>query len=616
MTQGNDGFVKEAGLEEFQQKITDAKNAIAGAAAGQGRADAGVDAMVDVLDQLGAQIGKVKLDTHDVQRYALVTTVGNTIVGTAMGLARASLAFQAGRAAEGAAEVVKAVGASVKLVVLGLKMAGAISSVWGGPIGLLISELMVSLGAGLIEGLGTAQKSLREQLRAELAEFGGREHADRLEGVLDALERVQADLHARPSRSLTWDEVNRIGRFTGPDEVIALGMAEHWLRRETDAEVWTVVFKTYCTVATLSLQNFVVGLAKMRDKEGEAPLPDTAIALEVLGAICTQHQEMLKQFRPKAVSLGTRWFIGTNDNLYCVKQNADSRIGFHDTFAAELAVTEGHERLKGDAEQESARRVWHLGGNGVIYTMMRGEWYALESTEGPYAHFDAVQEPGSGKVFLSALREVEGKEPIVTSRVWNEAIETMPKLEPGSEVLSWMGAGSVSYAGDTRNTWKVARLVGRGDGAVYAIGVSGRVALLQRGKPCEDVTLPAATVEGLAVGRDDLYVFDAVQIWTKPLAQATDPWRSVRDPRKDLALAEGAPITDLCALADGALTAVIDGKIYVFDGQRWSPTDGNTAKRAVGYPVDGWEPFIGLVSAVESIESVRDALKPVPKPAS
>lgn len=577
-----------------QQMVTQAQNALNTAIT---NGNTGLTNLVTGLNtsvtNLATVADKIKIDTHDMQRYAITATLGDAMIGFGTSTASMVRAFIDGRHAEGGGEILKMTGSVVKLAFLGtemVKLASKTAAAWLGPLGILIGDLLIACGAGLIDGLGKPQKTIAEQLRAELAEFGGQEHADRLQGVLDALERIEADFRKRPQGSLSWDEVNRIGRFTGPDEVIWQGMAEAWLGRETKTEVWPVVFEGYSIVAGRFMQNVILGLDKMKKfvqpqaqpnqpAPPPTPTPDLAYALAVIDTICDQHDDMLEKFKPQAARLGVRWFIGSNENLYRADNKGDQKIGFHDTAAKSISLGSDGERL------------WHLGGDKTIYTVKGDDWNKLG---GAVEQFYAVQQPATGKTWIVTINGTR-----VKLRLWDEKLESWPKFEATEDT-------DRSLTGVSR----VNRFVATGGGTVFLLdGTNSPYVLDASGT--RSLPNPGSGLLGVTADDTHLYVFSKSKVWSRPLARLEDAettWTEEAAPdAKDLGLRDGWAYSDVYAGDDGVLAAIIDQKMYLLVDAKWYPTDGNTARQVVTYPVRGWRQFMGLESIVADVKSARDA---------
>lgn len=540
-----------------------------------------VNGLQGTADSISTISDKIKDDTHDMQRYAITATLGDAMIGFGTSTAAMTRAFIDGRNAQGGGEMMKMVGSVFKLAFLGQKLVALASksaAAWLGPLGIMFGDLLIACGAGLIEGLGPQQKTIGEQLREELSEFAGSENADRLQGVLDVLERIGADFKERPQNSLSWDEVNRIGGFTNSDAVIWLGMAESWLGRETKTKIWTTVFESYSVVAGRFLQNLMLGMDRLKKYDADnKPTLDFKEALAVLATICDQHDAMLQVFKPKAAALGVRWFIGSNDNVYRVDNVSDVRVGTHDTFSKWIALGSDGERL------------WSLGGNETIYTYMDGTWGSLD---GKVEMFDAAADVATGKTCIAIMNP---KDTVVNLRWWNEDHAEWPKFE-GSELTLKLPTDAT-----------VSRFVTTGNGVTYLLDTNGHIYVVDGDKGARTVAPPAADLIGLSADDSALYAFSRTSVWSRPRAtieEVTTVWTPLVAPDAAvLGLPDGWAFTSVFAGNDRTVAAVIADRMYVYVDDEWEPTDSNTAKQVVTYPVRGWSEFTGLEALVSAVKS-------------
>ncbi|WP_329045597.1 hypothetical protein OG738_29035 [Amycolatopsis sp. NBC_01488] len=529
---------------------------------------------------------KIKNDTHDMQRYAVTATLGDALLGFGTSTAAMTQAFINGRVVEGGGELMKMVGSVFKVAFLGerlVALASKTAAAWLGPLGVMFGDLLIACGAGLIEGLGPQQKTIGEQLREELASFAGSENADRLQGVLDVLERVGADFKERPKNSLSWDDVNRIGGFTSSDAIIWLGMAESWLGRETQTKIWTTVFESYCVVAGRFLQNLLLGMDRLKKYDADnKPTQDLKEARAVLATICDQHDAMLRAFKPKAAALAVRWFIGGNGNVYRSDNTGSGRVGTHDTFAKRIALGADGERL------------WSLGGNETIYTYSHTDetWSSLD---GKVEMFHAAARVASGTTCIASMKP---KGTVVTLRWWDEKLTGWPKFED-AEVNLRLPAGAT-----------VAQFVTTGEDVVYFLDTSGKIYVADGENGTRGIAVPAADLIGLSADESTLYTFTKSSVWSRARATLEDAdakWTPLAAPNaKELYLPDSWTYKDVFAGNDDTVAAVIVDKMYLYVDGKWAPTDANTARQVVTYPVRGWTEFTGLDALVSAVKSAMD----------
>lgn len=532
------------------------------------------------LRRIGAKASEIKLDTGDIQRYAMADLVGQAIGGTGESIVRMTRAFSADRNYEGAAEVLRMAGAVANLAFFAKDVFGIVNKFgnWAGPIGSIIGELF-GIGVAILEGYGEAAKPVADVLKEVLAEHQGKENLDQLEGVLDSLALSAANLRGRAPNSLTWDQADAVGKLTGSDEIIRLGAAESYLWRQQRSEIWPEVFEIYVLARSMMIQNIVAALRTLSvfDDQGR-PTADLLEAGEVIKELCKQCQSFLHKFSTILVNQGTRWFIGTNDKIYQTKNGKDTRIGSYDTRAKRLAVA-------GDVD-----RIFFLGLNDTIYTTQGG---------------DSRQLPGSGYSDLSVT--------LATTRSYH-----VYAVADGALKYQYFAAPNDPAAQprppvdpDVKLAVKILRLSATTERLYFLDG--DRVLKLWVGQDVRTCSRPSEKLELLSANRSHLYVATPDLLFRKPIGEierADVAWTKL-DWRASLGLSAGAKMTDLFACDDGTLSVVIDQRMYHCveeideHGARrphWSLVDNNTALHVVRTPVRAYELFDALQDVLFSLE--------------
>jgi plastocyanin len=538
------------------------------------------NATEESLRQIGVQAGEIKLDTGDIQRYAMADLVGQAIAGTGESIVRMTRAFSDQRNYDGAAEVLRMAGAVANLAFFAKDVFGIVNkfSNWAGPIGSIIGELF-GIGVAILEGYSESAKPVADVLKEVLAEHQGKENLDQLEGVLDALALSAANLRGRTANSLTWDQANAIGKLTGSDEIIRLGAAESYLWREQRSEIWPEVFEVYVLARSMMIQNIVAALRTLSvfDDQGR-PTADLLEAGEVIKELCKQCQSFLHKFSTILVNHGTRWFVGTNDRIYETKNGKDTAIGTYDTKAKRLVVAGGVDRI------------FFLGFNDTIYTTQGGEGRQLA---------------GSGYSDLSVTLATTRSYHVYA--VANGALKYQYFAAPNDPVAP----PKPPVDPDLKLAVKILRLSATSERLYFLDG--DRALKLCVGQEVRSCSSPGAKLELLSANRSHLYVANPDLLFRKPIGEvelAETAWTTL-DWRASLGLSAGAKMTDLFACDDGTLSVVIDQRMYQYVEEfdehgarkpRWSVVDRNTAHHVVRTPVRGYELFDALQDVLFSLE--------------
>jgi hypothetical protein len=300
----------------------------------------------------------------------------------------------------------------------------------------------------------------------------------------------------------------------------------------------------------------------------------------VLGTICEQHNAMLKEFLPKAVGLGVRWFIGSNENVYRVDNNGSSKVGTYDTTSLSISLGSDGQRL------------WSLGGDKNVYTYIDEAWSTADKG---VDRFSAAQQPGTD---LTNYVRVQGVN--LTQRVWNENAEGGPAFE-GTGVTTQLDVSAY-------------RLLATGGSAVYLIDQQRQLWVFDPGGDAGLVQLatPSSSPDGITADGECLYIYDGAEMWSRLRTGLQDdgvPWVPVTAPAASaLGLGDDWSYADVYSDHDGVLTAVIAKgmKMFAYVDGAWQATDGNTAKQVVTYPVHGWREFLGLAELIRAVDSVKN----------
>ena len=635
-------------IERARRDLTDAKNAteqmIGQGSQGLAPIFSLQKAAITQLDGLS----NIHTSTDDMQRYALTGTVAQALGGAGTSLKRLISAAKNDQPVEVGAEVLNLAGSALRMLFLAEK-----ASAWLGPWGMALGELLNALAAGLIEWNAGPQESIGVQLRNELAEFGGIENIDRLEGVQDSLARIRADLGQREKGSLSWDQVNQIGRFEGPDEVIWLGTAEHWLRRETRTEVWPLMFKTYAHVSARFLENLTLGLRALRKvnpdlpKAEQVPLADLKPAMAVTEEICTQYEDMVATFKPKASMLGRIWFVGSNEDLYWIDPRTQKSSGYQGDFGTKATAI---------ALSSEGRRVWHLGHNHSPYSMTRPhpcdkKYRESESAEPSDQKIHRLKEKVdhlaiAKKTGSAQSHFVTSTEDGIAYRLWDESLPSYPKFAEVDEANRPFADGKPPMVSGEQAKQafdgKISDLAVTGDGVVYFVrgktskqeNKKDKAVRVLRGREVKHVAHensggPEATddemsrmrkIHGIATNSDKLFVYGedkdggALILGKGHQSILSDgvagqgPWEVV--PLDGLPERK-ARVTDLVANDDGVLAAVVNERMYAWCGckkEPWRMFQHDTAKFIARYPVDGWQEFASLESLVNEMRETQTKL--------
>jgi plastocyanin len=550
---------------------------------------------------------KIKDQTSDMHRYAMTDLVGAAIGGTGEGLVRMTRAFIDGRPREGAAEILRVVGAAANLSFMAkdvFKLTGKVAN-WAGPIGAIVGEI-IGIGVAILEGFSQEQKSIGEELKEALAEFQGKDNLDRLEGLLDSFELSRSKLIGRAPNSMSWDDVDRIGNLTGSVETVFLGAAESYLRREVKAEIWPSVFESYVYARSQSLQNLILGLAAVRkfQNTGE-PTEDLNHSINVLTTVCNQCEQFLETFATIAVEKGVRYFIGNNENVYKTENGTDTWIGAYGTVAkTRLAVSSDGER------------VWHRGSNRGVYTYKEGTWtqitgltvddFWMAPAGDEQSHFIALEDSQ-----LIYKRWSESKSTFVDQTVENTLYDQHkpPQVNDQTPVPAALAVcpDGVYFLDGGPRLW-----IWDTNGA--------RAVATPPGMPIDPLNHdPEVPFFHMAVDGAFLYVSAGNHLWRKARTDVEIPqiaWTTLSSPNESTGIRLPATWTydDLYAADDGSLLTIVDKRMYSRFRGEWSVVDSNTARHVVKWPVDGHEMFEALQVVVSGMRQTIKELATAEQP--
>jgi len=543
-------------------------------------------------------LDKIKGTTAALEAHAHADLVGAALAGSGESIYAMVKAFRHGRNEEGGAEILRMVGQIAKLGFVLNKLTTA-----AGPIGIVLSELL-SMAALFLGETGAEQASLKEQLKAELNEFGTKQHVDTLEGVMDQLEEIRGELlklaELHPD-SMSWESVSQRGRFTG-QQAIELGSALSWMRREQAPEFWSTLFRTYLDVTVQRIQNLAFGLAAIKKSDGQGPTDDLKLALAVFDVMLRQADEALRVCGPMIPAHETRWFVGGNSSMYfCDYNNPGGKW--------EGTVGSRARRIAVGSEGE---RIWHIGTNRGVYTKTRdGSWKQLPNEEADDIVVVQVADSGADHVLTV-------KDGALRYRRWEEerAEDGGKKFAEDAEV-PYKASGLPS---------KVHRIALTPDGVLYALAADDH-RLWRAGEKAAGVVEAQPSIHdrsswstprlvSVTANRERVYVCSSHALWSmrhEELADTGTPhWEMISWPSS-----AGAPVvsstagyTDLTTTIDGVV-AIIDMKMYRWSEiqRTWSQVDGNTAQQLVVVPLKGWETFDALKATVENLRSTVDKLK-------
>jgi plastocyanin len=524
--------------------------------------------------------------------------IGDALAGVGEGSVRAALAFSNNRPMEGSAELIRLVGSAAKLSFLLDRIGKTLN--FAGPIGIVISE-MLNMVSAIISAFAPLQKPMIEQLKGELLVASATLRIDDLAGVLDQLAIIHADLIERKPDSLTWDAVNRTGQFAGQN-VISLGAAESWLERETTAELWPTVLKSWVIANNLRLQNLLIGIQLVHKFENGKPTDSYRPALSVLTEISDQTRGATRLFRPLALAHETIWYT----------RGGDGRI-FKQTIHGDQPAGYYYDRMTLGSD---GRRTWLLDKDGRYGTWLQGSGDGLGMN--PLKH----DVPGPNDIYMA--RKADSNIDCFVAVEWGNVVyreyeESKPPPKSDSELIA-------NFKKDARPPYKTAP-VDPGydplahareaaitpDGALYVISDKDELWLADSSKGPRKLAVLGRNAGKIVpypklvdVDCDDKHVFvcsDKV-LW----------YRSHRDVEADGAWTKIEPgqtywvYMQLYVKYDGTLLAVIDEVVHAWNGTSWKQVDGPRRARLAIAPVDGWGEFLALEETVEEIVKNREDL--------
>ena len=211
------------------------------------------------------RIGQIKKQAEGVSNVEQATFLITALNGTAEHFTNMGFAFAKNKPIDGVAELSRAC-ASLSLLI---GFAGS----WGGPLGIVVSEVFSLMASILVGALGQQPKSVAEQLRKELKELGGGEYSRQLAGALSKLEVHEVNLKSMDQNSKYWNEDLYDTYVTGDEGIAWFAMAYDWLigkQFQKETTVWPLVFQAYMLAVQKYFSNLVLVYGTL--KKNEDPL--------------------------------------------------------------------------------------------------------------------------------------------------------------------------------------------------------------------------------------------------------------------------------------------------------------------------------------------------------
>jgi hypothetical protein len=553
-----------------------------------GQTLSGLQNIQDRMASIEKTAGKIYEHTSDIQRYAQTDLLGQAIEGVGGGLIRTVVAFGVDKLPwQGAAELVRLGGAAANLMFLFQNMAnkGSMFAKWAGPIGSIVGEALGVIAA-IFEMFNPKAKSMADELKDALSAFQGRDNLDRLEGLLDSFALGRANLVKRKADSMTWDEVCDRGNLMGSVEVVFLGAAESYLRREKDTkmdpDVWTDVFSAYLYARNQAMQVVTYALLAMAkfDADGFAT-ENVVLATSVIREILTQCRDFLDTFGEVAVGKGAAWFIGTDSYFREIEKVDDNDATARPGSGTRLA-------LAGDSGH-----VFHIGDGRKVWAWADAAWKPVAGVT-----IDEISVLQNGDASFHVFGVDAGK------LVWTWWSNDGDAVAPASCPFTIDQAAKVSAV----------RIAATAD-ALYVLDASSQLHMIDRTSSRMVDALVVAKPTLVSADLAYVYIANKTTIWRKTILDAPysgTPWEMVAGPPAGVTGNAETNIRDLSAGGDGSLQIVSGDKIYsLFDGT-WTRLGVDLARAVVKVPFRAYEQFQALQSSVTAFETALDKLNQWP----
>lgn len=543
------------------------------------------------------KIPGIDQNVKDIQRYALMSSVGEAIGGTGEGIVRVIRAFSDKRYHDGAAELLRVLGSFCNALVF-------VKSVkWMGPVGSIIGELL-GVVISLIDMFKPQEKSLEDVLRGELQRHMGLGYKDALEGLIDALHQHGANLIGRKPHSLGWDEVNDIGKLVETQTVMTIGASESYLDRErhNENDVWAEVFESHVLARTLLLENLLRATLLLRFDTDETT-SELAPAVNVLAEVCAQYRTYIETIAPAMFERASLLYVKASrrGEIRMKVPKNDYHIGGRDTWGLQLATGADGQRVffRGYDNRyiytergSDGARITHAGTDDVMHA---DEYAVVEISEDAY-HVYVID---GGKLRYGRFPNADLPAPVINA--------DDPDVDAKYQLLRITATTEQLYA-----TAK--------EGAATKL-------LIIDPEGTRELRQPAGVVtERLSVSRSFLYLAGADQtLWRKAVVNidvrdesgseivvAHRDWEHIEIPYAALKLDAAAEISDLFAAADGTVLLVIGGKTVQYADilrEPWSLLDvpeGNLY--VVKASIPGHQMFATMANMLERMERTTEQL--------
>jgi hypothetical protein len=514
--------------------------------------------------------------------------------------------------AEGGAELMRMAGSMAQLAYFFPKWSGFVKlSGYAGPVGLLVSELF-GLAATLLTGfLGQEQKKIADQLKEELGEFSGEEVIDLLAGVLDQLELEEAQLRKAKPNGQKWGKLFK--QFVDVQAVTWLGKAQNWLEKPLNQErkVWPYVLKSYLLTEHQYLDNFILvynAFDKIKASEHEL-----GQSQDVLAQIVHRCETFLEVIGPLARNHGTVWHIGKSGIVY----ERGMVVGGQDWhslggWSTRLSVA-------------SDERIWTVGTDHWVWSGYKDsdKWKKLSfKAQDIYV---VRSGSGAGSRATSYVYTIENGR--LCWRVWDEGAnedahgEKFFAIKGGDKDKKWIIGGPLSDG----ITFK--EVVGNEIGYAYLWGDCNRddpstfanrhmfgdaralsaFGMWNSGFTQKDTMdrLPSRSpndgplYKGISADNERVYIFDGDSAYFSGIEPVT-PWKEFPWPH---GVKTPVHCEQLFACEDGAILAIINRKIWLWDGKAWKKNEKGDALRVLKHPVLAWQYIKALEDTVISLKT-------------
>jgi hypothetical protein len=385
---------------------------------------------IDFGNQIG-QLALIKKQAERVSGVENATFLVTALNGTADHLTNMGIAFSKDKPIEGIAELSRACGTISRLI--------GFTGKWGGPLGIVISEIFSLFASILVGTLGPEPDSFATQLGTALANFAGDTYKHQLLGSLAKLKVDEVNLKNMTPNTKYWNADLYKDYVSGDEGLAWFESARSWLVEPTsqEADAWPYVFQGYFLAVQKYFGNLILVFEALKkiESENDQELVREGIrsAKADIAFICDDFENNFKALIPFARNHGAVWHVGTNNSLF-IRGAVVGDWRWHELGGWSTRVSIGRNQ-----------RIWTVGSSKNVWTgrgTAAGNWHNLKFTADDIS---VVARAGSDS--LTDVYTIEkGK---LCWRVWDELV--VPVKEENERFVPLPGMSDTKFTVDSNS---------------------------------------------------------------------------------------------------------------------------------------------------------------------